>query len=245
MGDGNICVNYQTDNITTLDWTAERLRAFEEEVRQYYLQKRIRAPVHLSRGNEHQLIEIFKDIGPHDFVFSTYRSHYHALLKGIPSVRVMEEILAGHSIHLEFPEHRFYSSAIVGGCLPIALGAALGLKRRDSSLRAWCFVGDMAAMSGAFYEAFQYARGFNLPITFAIECNGLATNTPTHQVWGAPHAHIAAGGSVDWHRFDDWPNGAIIRYCYDREWPHYGVGARVNFDQGEQALAAERSDVMA
>lgn len=225
-------------------WTVETLRAFEEVVRDVYLKGQIRAPVHLSRGNEKQLLEIFQDVGPMDWVFSTYRSHYHALLKGVPRERVMAEVLAGHSIHLAFPDYEFYSSAIVAGCLPIALGAALGIKRRGGTEKVWCFVGDMAAQTGSFYEVVQYAKGFDLPITFVVECNDLSTNTPTYQVWGIPHTHITIGETVNRQHFDRWQAGGIIQYCYDREWPHYGVGVRVDFDRAAQAPAQERHDVM-
>ena len=225
-------------------WTPESLRAFEEEVKAIYLTGKIRAPIHLRRGGEEQLIEIFQGVHPEDWCFGTYRSHLHCLLKGIPREQVMAEILAGHSIHLEFPDYRFYSSAIVAGGLPIALGTALGLKRQGKPENVWCFCGDMAAETGAFQEAVKYAWGFDLPITFVIECNELSTNTPTHQVWGVPHQHITIGETI-W-RMYSWAEGRVIRYCYDREdWPHVGAGAWVNFDQAGQAPAGERSDVMA
>jgi len=225
------------------------LRDFEEEVKASYLQGHIRAPVHLSHGNANQLIEIFQDVSPTDWVFSTYRSHFHALLQGVPREQVMAEVLAGHSIHLEFPEYRFYSSAIVAGILPIALGTALGLKRRGMwerwRERVWCFVGDMAARTGAFHEVVKYAQGFDLPIKFVVECNGLSTNTPTHEVWGIPHQHIIVGDTISRISFDGWTTGGIIRYCYSREgWPHYGVGVRVDFDRAGPAPAEERTDVM-
>ena len=227
-------------------WTVESLRAFEEEVRDVYLQGRIRAPIHLSRGNEKQLIEIFQSVRPEDWVFSTYRSHYHALLKGIPRERVMAAILEGHSIHLEFPDHRFYTSAIVAGQIPIALGVALGIKRRGGSEKVWVFCGDMAAETGAFHEAVKYAQGFDLPITFVVECNRMSTNSPTHDTWGLPHAHITVGQTIWRQSFDGWLEVGVIRYCYDREdWPHVGAGAWVNFDQADHAPAGERSDVMA
>ena len=231
-------------------WTVESLRAFEEEVRDVYLQGRIRAPIHLSRGNERQLIEIFQSVGQDDWVFSTYRAHYHALLKGIPREQVMAAILQGHSIHLEFPGHRFFTSAIVAGQIPIALGTALGIKRRGGPEKVWCFAGDMAAFTGAFHEAMKYAQGFDLPITFVIECNGVSTNTPTHLVWGIGHQHDPGATPVHLRHFDGWRAGGFIRYCYDREgWPHVGAGAFVYFDQDEvhsgQPPAQERSDVMA
>lgn len=223
-------------------WTVESLRAFEEKVRDLYLAGRIRAPVHLSRGNEEPLLEIFQAIGPMDWVFSTYRSHYHAILKGIPQEDVLAQILAGHSIHLAFPEYRLYSSAIVAGCLPIALGTALGIKRRGGSEKVWCFVGDMAARTGTFDECLHYAVGFDLPIIFWEECNGMSTNTPTQQAWGDKHKHQP--GLLERVPLLEWNEGYNSNYCYDREFPHYGVGVLVDFDQVGPAPAQERSDVM-
>ena len=56
---------------------------FETEVKETYEAGNIKAPVHLCGGNEEQLIKIFSKIGVDDWVFSTWRSHYHALLHGV------------------------------------------------------------------------------------------------------------------------------------------------------------------
>ena len=72
---------------------AEELIKFENWVIETFNAGKLRSPVHLSRGNEEQCIRIFKDIQPQDWVFSTYRSHYHALLKGIPEKWLKEWIL--------------------------------------------------------------------------------------------------------------------------------------------------------
>lgn len=186
--------------------TAAELRAFEREVADAFEAKLIRAPIHLSDGNEDQLIEIFKEIQPTDWVFSTWRSHYHALLHGVPRALVMAEILAGRSMLLHFPEYRFFTSAIVGGVLPIACGVAA------AGDKVWCFVGDMTASIGAFHDAEKYAIGHDLPITFVIEDNGLATNTPTEMTWGMKS-----------------PNPKTIGYTYKRTYPHVGSGVYVAF----------------
>lgn len=158
---------------------AADLIAFEREVAAAFEAKRIHAPVHLcSDAQAEPLIEIFRDIKRTDWVLATYRSHFHALLHGIPRERVMAEILAGRSMSLHFPEHRFLTSAIVGGTLPIACGLAA------AGERVWCFVGDMAASIGAFEDARNFAHGHSLPVEFVIENNGLATNTPTRETWG-------------------------------------------------------------
>lgn len=61
----------------------EYLIEFEEEIKELFLNKKIGAPVHLAVGSEDPLTDIFKKIKKDDWVFSTHRSHYHALLKGI------------------------------------------------------------------------------------------------------------------------------------------------------------------
>ena len=63
--------------------TPQDLINFEDLIVSHWEGGKIRGPVHLSNGNEEQLVEISKRIGPSDWVFSTWRSHYHALVKGI------------------------------------------------------------------------------------------------------------------------------------------------------------------
>lgn len=191
--------------------TAGDLAAFECKVLEAFEAGKIRGPVHLSGGNEEPLIEIFKDIDRQDWIFSTYRNHFHALLHGVPRETVMAGIMASRSMNLSFPEHRFCASAIVGGCLPIAVGVAAGLKRQGSSRKVWCFVGDMAASTGAFHEASRYAAGHGLPVEFVIEDNGLSCDSPTQECWG-----YSASGSVR-------------RYTYARQYPHVGTGKYVSF----------------
>lgn len=179
---------------------AADLIAFEAEVAEAFKAKKIKGPVHLSGGNEEQLIEIFKEVKLDDWIFSTYRNHFHALLHGIPREKVMAEILLGRSMNLTFPEYRFFTSAIVGGTLSIAVGVAWTGKK------VWCFVGDMCAKSGAFHEAKQYAEGFNLPITFVVEDNGMSCDSPTNECWGTgKFLHLRA-------------------YGYTRTYPHSGTG---------------------
>ena len=66
------------------NWTKESLIAFEEDIKAEFLAAKIHAPVHLAGGNEEQLIRIFKEVNEEDWLFLTYRNHYHCLLKGMP-----------------------------------------------------------------------------------------------------------------------------------------------------------------
>ena len=190
----------------------EELLEFEEEIKELFLDKKIHAPVHLSKGNETQLIKIFQDIKKEDWVFSTHRSHYHALLKGVDRNWLKNEILEKRSICIHNKKCKFFSSAIVAGVIPIAVGTALGIKKQNKKNKVWVFIGDMAAEMGIAYESMKYSGGFELPITFIIEDNGVSVDTPTKKVWGE------SGKSAD-----------IIKYKYERGYPHQGCGIWVTF----------------
>ncbi len=191
------------------------LVAFTNEIKDLFDSGKIRSPVHLSFGNEEELIKIFKEVKLDDWVFSTHRSHYHALLKGIPSQWLKAEILDNHSIHINNKEHKFFSSAIVGGICPIALGVALALKRKNAQNKVWCFLGDMAAETGIAYESMKYASRNGLPIVFVIEDNHFSVNSPTQESWGLGNFSV---------------NGDMVRYYeYQRILPHAGGGQWVAF----------------
>lgn len=192
-------------------WTVETLIDFETEVARRFANAEIHSPVHFCGGNERELIDVFQDIHESDYVLSTWRNHYHALLHGVPRERVMADILAGKSMNLNYPEHHFLTSAIVGGTLPIGCGlAAAGQK-------VWCFVGDMAASLGVFYDAVNYADGHSLPITFIVEDNGLSTNTPTRSTWGEQSCRNAICSK------------RVQSYRYMRTYPHVGLTQHVVF----------------
>ena len=197
----------------------QELIDFEKETKQMYLDGKLRSPLHLSGGNEEEVIAIFKNIKPNDWVFTTYRSHYHALLKGVPKEWLKQWILDNKSIHVMNKEHKIVTSAIVCGTLSPALGAALAIKLKGGKNHVWAFCGDMTAETGGFHECIKYARRNNLPITFVVEDNDLSTDTPTQEAWG-----LEEGG----------PN--ILRYKYKRTYPHYGVGVFVDFktDKGRR-----------
>ena len=193
--------------------TAEELIAFEADVAAEFNAGHIRAPVHLSGGCEDQIIEIFRDIKPEDWVCTNWRSHYHCLLKGVPPERLRADILAGKSITLTYPDFKIFSSAIVGGSLPIALGIALGIKRRGGAERVYCFLGDMTARTGTYHECLIYAIGQDLPIRYYIEDNGISVCTPTADVWGGRANFFCTA----------------YRYKYKMPHHHSGAGVRVQF----------------
>ena len=200
----------------------------------------LKSPIHLSGGNEDQVIAIFDRIKPNDWVFSTYRGHYHALLHGIDKEWLKQWILDNKSIHVMNSEHKFITSAIVAGTLPTALGVAMGIKMKGEQIKeelkslqlkdwevknvelmnqpkVWCFIGDMTGHTGVFWETINYAYYHTLPITFVIEDNSLSTDTETGKVWNIDNKDY----------FDLLATlfpGMLMYYKYTRIWPHYGTG---------------------
>jgi len=216
--------------------TKHSLMAFEERVKRAFLDKRIHAPVHLcSEGQAEPLLAIFERVRPQDWVFSTWRSHWHALLKGVPEDELFEMILDGRSMCLMSREHRFMAGSIVGGMLPIALGVAQGFQlwelekwkpmtdpTRNMNFcdwpaderppQVWVFVGDMCASTGLFQEFLRFASCRGLPVNVMVEDNGLSTDTPTDEAWG-----------------DSLEPARLGSYQYERVGPHVGVGEHVEF----------------
>jgi len=184
--------------------TKDELIDFEHQVAILWENGKIDAPVHLSGGNEDQLIAIFKEVAKHDYVFCGHRNHYHALLHGVHPGKLIDEICGkpdgvckGRARSMGFIDAsvNFYSSAIVAGLCAAAVGVAWALKRArendplygdelDVRPRVWCFVGDGAVDGGHFWEALNYADGFKLPIKFVVEDNNRATCTPVQDRCG-------------------------------------------------------------
>ena len=186
---------------------------FEKKVQKVYDAGKITAPIHLSGNNEDQLIEIFKKINKDDWVFSSWRNHYHALLHGFDPEELFDLILEGRSMGIISVKDKFYSSAIVGGSIPIALGVAQSIKLKKEPTKVWCFVGDMTFETGTFHECYKYARNFDLPIEFVVEDNNMSTNSPTDKTWNKK-SKIP----------DD-----VHYYKYERNFPHHGTGNWVLF----------------
>ena len=194
--------------------TPEDLKLFEDKVKVKYEDGEIKAPVHLAGGNEERLIEIFGYVHEDDWVFASWRNHYHALLHGVSEDELMNLIVRGKSMSVYSKKPKLYTSSIVGGIIPIALGTAKAQKESGSDRKTWCFVGDMTFESGIFYEAYKYAKNFDLPLQFVVEDNNMSTNTPTDETWGGVKRDVP----------DD-----VIYYKYEREFPHHGTGNWILF----------------
>jgi pyruvate dehydrogenase E1 component alpha subunit len=197
--------------------TKSDLINFEQSIADLYKDCKLPFLFHLSGGNEDQLIEIFKEIKEGDYVLSTHRNHYHALLHGIPPEVLRERILNGRSMFVYDRKRNFFTSAIIGGTSAIAAGIALALKRKGSKQKVWCFVGDGTEDNGHLFEAARYVDGFDLPCTFIIEDNNRSVTTSSDERWGKA-------------RNPNWFS-CVRKYVYNITWPHARTEDMINLSK--------------
>ena len=202
--------------------TSQDLIAFESKIRDHFAAGSLPCLIHLSGGNEMQLLDIFSRVRPHDWVFSTHRNHYHALLKGLPADHLEAEILAGRSMFIYSREHNFLTSSILAGTCCIAAGVAWDIARQPLQLgprpHVWCFLGDGAEEQGHYYEAALFAEAHRLPISFIIEDNQRQVDTPKHERRGS----YLFAGNVAHEPLDHF--ACVERYYYTPTYPHGGAG---------------------
>jgi pyruvate dehydrogenase E1 component alpha subunit len=120
-----------------------------------------------------------------DYVYGGHRSHGHAI--GADINKLMAEIAGratgycggkGGSMHIVARECGFITATgVVGGTIPLALGAAFAAKERKKGQIAVVFFGDGAGQSGPFHESLNIASLWQLPVIF-FENNGYAEFTP-------------------------------------------------------------------
>ncbi len=179
-----------------------RIRRFEEKCAELYQAEKIRGFLHLAIGEEAIAAAVMRVLRPGDAIVSTYREHGHALARGVSMRSVMAEMFGkaagcsggrGGSMHLFDRATRFIGgNAIVGGGLPIAIGAALADKMQGQDTIAACFFGEGAVAEGEFHESLNLAALWKLPVLFVCENNLYAMGTRLDLSESQPDIHLKA-----------------------------------------------------
>src|SRR6266478_9417697 len=164
------------------------IRAFEEKVSSLYAAHEITGLLHLGIGQEGTAVGTCSVLRREDYLFGGHRSHGHAIAKGADIKRLMAEIAGratgycagkGGSMHIVAMDAGFVTATgVVGGTIPLALGAAFAAKETDKGQVAVVFFGDGAGQAGAFHESLNIASLWRLPVIFVCENNGYAEFTP-------------------------------------------------------------------
>lgn len=164
------------------------VRKAEEKIVELYPEQEMKCPTHLSIGQEACASGVSTALRKDDYAFSTHRCHSHYLAKGGDLKEMFAELYGkakgcakgkGGSMHLVDPEEGMMgASAVVGGTIPLAVGAAFTSQFQKSGRVAVAFFGDAATEQGVFHESLNFAALKKLPVLFVCENNFFATHTP-------------------------------------------------------------------
>jgi TPP-dependent pyruvate/acetoin dehydrogenase alpha subunit len=178
MDDARLLADYR------LMW---RIRLHEEAVKQLFQEGKIGGSTHLCIGQEAVAAGVIGQLRPSDYISSTHRGHGHMLAKGGELKPMLAEVLGkstgyckgkGGSMHIASLEiGNLGANGIVGGGLPIAVGAALSAKLRATDQISVVAFGDGAANGGNAHESMNLAALWELPALFLFENNHYAVST--------------------------------------------------------------------
>ncbi|MEM7521073.1 MAG: thiamine pyrophosphate-dependent dehydrogenase E1 component subunit alpha [Pseudomonadota bacterium] len=193
------------------------IRKFEEGAEASYMRGLIHGTMHLSIGQEASAVGSCMALSDADKITSTHRGHGHCVAKGADVERMFAEFFGkesgyckgrGGSMHIADPSKgNLGANGIVGGGLPIAVGAALSAKRLGTGAVTVCFFGDGANNEGAFHEALNMASVWKLPVVFVCENNKYGMSTSTERSTAVKNiadraaAYAMPGATVDGNDF--------------------------------------------
>ena len=180
---------YSKDFLLNLYKTMARIRNFELMAEKLFLEGELPGFIHLYIGEESIATGVIANLRKDDFITSTHRGHGHMIAKGADINRMMAELYGrttgcckgkGGSMHIaDFSIGVLGANGVVGGGLPIAVGAGLGVKMKKTDQVAVAFFGDGASNTGAFHESLNFASVYKLPIIFVVENNQFASTVRT------------------------------------------------------------------
>jgi len=156
-------------------------RYFEEKVAYFFSMGMVHGTTHLYVGEEATATGVCCALEPQDLIASTHRGHGHCISKGIDLNRMMAELLGkesgyckgkGGSMHIaDLGRGNLGANGVVGGGIPLAVGAALTTKMKKIDRIVVGFFGDGATNQGTFHESLNLASIWKLPVLFVCEDN--------------------------------------------------------------------------
>ena len=177
-------VPYERKNIDewfTLYEKMVRIRQFENEVEKNVQRGHLHGTTHLYNGQEAVAVGVCSALQNGDYISSTHRGHGHAIAMGADIHKMMAEMFGkitgyskgkGGSMHIaDIEEGNLGSNGVVGGGIPIAVGAGLSMQMQQKNNVVACFFGDGAINEGSFHEALNMASIWQVPVIFICENN--------------------------------------------------------------------------
>lgn len=201
------------DVLLKLYITMLRIRKAELKIAELYHHNEMRTPVHLCIGQEGVSAGVCANLKADDTVFSNHRGHGHYLAKGGNLRAMIAELYnkdtgcsrgRGGSMHLiDVSAGLPGSSSIVGGCIPLAAGAALSSVLQRNNRVSVAFFGEGGVEEGVFYESLNFAKLKKLPVVFVCEnnlyavCSPLTNRQPASEIYRRGEPFSIPGYQVD------------------------------------------------
>ena len=168
--------------------TMNDIRRFELKAYSLFEENKLRGSVHLYVGEEAIAATVCSLLRDTDYITSTHRGHGHCIAKGAELDKSMAELMGkatgycrgrSGSMHIaDLSKGNLGANAIVGGGIPIAVGAALTAHMKKTDQVAVTFYGDGASNEGSCHEAMNLAAVWKLPVIFICENNGFGISVP-------------------------------------------------------------------
>ncbi len=156
-------------------------RAFEDTAARLFALGKVHGTAHFCVGEEATAAGVCAAIQPEDLIYATHRGHGQSIAKGMDVNTMMAEFLGkatgvckgkGGCMHIaDVAAGNLGANGIVGGGIPIAVGAALSTVLQRIERVVVCFFGDGASNEGAFHEALNLASVWKLPVLFVCVNN--------------------------------------------------------------------------
>jgi len=165
-----------------------RIRRIEEEIERRYHQDQMKTPIHLVIGQEATSVGACAALAQTDLLYSSHRTHGNYLAKGGDLKAMLAEMHCritgcvgsrGGSMHLiDKRVGMAGTSAIVGGAVPIAVGAGLAAQMKGEDRVTMVFLGDATTEEGVTSESLNFAALKRVPVVFFCENNFYSVQSP-------------------------------------------------------------------
>ena len=195
---------YSREFFEQLYRTLYTIRVFETECIKLYRQGLIIGYFHPYLGEEAIAAGVCAALREDDYIVSTHRGHGHCIARGGELKKMVAEILGretgycrgrGGSMHIANVNiGNIGANGIVGGGIPIGVGAGLGIHIRGGDQVVVIFFSDGACNNGVFAESLNLAAIWDLPVIFLLENNQYAVSSPIEEMSRIPDLYKRAEG---------------------------------------------------
>ena len=183
------------------------IRSFETKLLDLFAKGKIPGTTHTCLGQEYIPVALRTELDDSDYLFSNHRGHGHYLARFRDCRGLLAEIMGregaicngvGGSQHVF--RDRFLSTGVQGASVPVAVGAALRLKRTEPGRITVVHIGDGTWGEGAVYEGLNMAALWQVPLILVVENNGIAQSTPIEAHLAGSIAERVRAFGIDYQR---------------------------------------------